>query len=147
MKLYRVPIYGYKLYIFVGDDYKSIVKSINRKLKECKLTSDDITEIKNAFGEPIPVGFFLGLSLTGNGILWISEKFNPGKFDHFVTMSHEVIHTAIKVFEFIGTDVNSETEEPFCYLHDNILEVCLKELEKSKNGHKNTIQDEKGLLQ
>lgn len=147
MKLYTVPIYGYKLHISIGEDAKQIVSGINKKLKTVKLTPDDVNNIKGGFDEPKAVGFFLDLNISGHGLIWLDSKLDPKDSSNFIAMSHEVIHATVQVFEFIGTSVNTETEEPFCYLHDELMKVCLRELEKSKNGNKNTVQNKEGLLQ
>ena len=146
MKLYVVPIYEYKLHISIGDDPKQIVSSINRKLKSAKLSQEDIANIKDGFGEPKALGFFLKLSLSGHSLIWLRSDIDTKNYLNIIATSHEVIHAAIEVFNHIGSVVNEETEEPFCYLHDEILKVCLKELEKRKDGNNNTTQKQKGVL-
>lgn len=145
MKLYTVPIYGYKLHISIGDDPKVIISGINKKLKTGKLTPEDVSNIKDAFGEPKALGFFLKLEVSGHGLIWLRPNIDPKNYLDIITISHEVIHASIQIFEYIGTGVNDETEEPFCYLHDDIMKVCLKELEK-RNGSSNTTQKQKGIL-
>ncbi len=146
MKLYTVPIYGYKLHISIGDDAKQIVSGINKKVKS-KLTPDDVSNIKAAFEEPKALGFFLKLEISGHGLIWLKPNIDPKNYLDIITISHEVIHATVQIFSYIGTSVSDETEEPFCYLHDELMKVCLKELEKSKNGNKNTVQNKEGLLQ
>lgn len=144
MKSVKVPIYGYKLHISIGDDYKKIVSTINRRTKTAKLNELDLSSIKDAIN-PTTLGFFLDLYIYGNGLIWLNPNLNPNSTKDFITLSHEMNHAAIQIFSFIGSSINKETEEPFCYLHDHLTEVCLEELEKTKkNGNKNTVQNTTG---
>lgn len=148
MKSIKVPIYGYKLHISIGDDYKKVVSTINRRTKSTKLNEADLTSIKDALNTEHTLGFFLDLYIHGNGLIWLNPKLNPNSTKDFITLSHEMNHAAIQIFSYIGSSVNKETEEPFCYLHDHLTEVCLEELEKrKKDGHNNTKQDKIGVTQ
>lgn len=146
MKVIQIQTYSYKLHLSVGDDYKKIVQYINKKLKKSniKLLDDTVEELKKGTEDSNILAFFINLNINGYGLIWINSKhlesLNP------VTISHETIHACIDVFEHIGSAVNKETEEPFCYLHDYIMDICLKEVDKRRDGNNNTSKKSIGVI-
>lgn len=57
------------------------------------------------------------------------DIFLVGIFDNEIsTIIHELNHVCIKVFTFIGMNVNLETQEAFCYLHQYLFEQCIRYL-------------------
>lgn len=140
MKTITTPLYGYKLHLSIGDESAKIISTINRKIKTAKLGDDDIAAIKDTTSADVCCGYFLPLDIKGHGVLWLNKGISATDRADFIIISHEIIHACIGVFKYINSDVNGETEEPFCYLHDYLMEECLKEIEKRRDGNNTELQ-------
>jgi hypothetical protein len=147
MRVIDIQTYNYKLHLSIGDDYKKVVQNINKRVKKhnIKLPADVTEQLKDAIEDKNALAFFINLGINGSGLIGI----NPIHADSLspITISHEVIHACIDIFENIGSDVNKETEEPFCYLHDFLMEECLKEIDKVKNGNNIKAHNPTGVVQ
>lgn len=130
MQTFVVPIYGCKVYIFAGVEAKIIQYF---KKKKIELTSDDIHNL----GIEGTEGFVYPLEKKmGSYVLWVKDPQDR------VTIEHEAIHLAIRVFEFIGCEVVASTEEPFAYLYEYLAKECWERLNSKKsNVFKNTSKE------
>lgn len=133
MRTYVIPPYNYILYIFVNDAPAKVIQSLTRSLKRDTISLSD--RDKEELGKPIDgiTGYFCNISIEGRGVMWISEDCDPTEPDHFTIISHECNHCAIDIFDYIGSSVNKETEEPFCYLHDYLIGKTLAEINRYHN--------------
>lgn len=152
MRTIKVPIYGYKVVLAIGEEHKKVVSYINARFKKLgeKLNEDEVFEIKECIS-PKMLGFFLPLHVSGYGLLWVSSGAKVGERGVMITLSHEINHLCIEVFDFIHSEVNAQTQEPFCYLHDHVFEKCLAELDKTKinenDGCSNPSKESDGSVQ
>ena len=132
MKTVDIKTYSFSLHLSMGDDLKKIVQYINRKVKKsnAKLGEESITHIKETSNDRA-LAFYLSLDIYGHGLIWFNLKY-VDQID-VISLSHEVIHACVDIFNHIGCEVNGETEEPFCYLHDFLMRECLGEIDKVRN--------------
>lgn len=134
MKTVEVKAYNFYIHLCIGDEAKKIIQYVNRKVKRSgsKVSEDDTIALKTYTKDLDTAAFYLGMDLSGHGLIWFNmkhvEHINP------ITLSHELIHACIDIFDHIGSSVNKETQEPFCYLHDFLMGECLVELDKVRNG-------------
>jgi hypothetical protein len=140
MNVIKTPLYGFKIFICIGDEPEKVISQINRRLKKSKLGLDDHVknEIKLASTKD-NLGYYLNLGVHGFGLIWINSNIDLKNRKTMITLSHEVNHLCLDVFDFIGSEVNLQTQEPFCYLHDHMFEKCLEEIDKY--GNKNTSKE------
>ena len=138
MKKIDIPIYNYKLYIFVGKD---LAKAPNFFLKKkgFKLTPSDLEELKSDTSHIEAFVYDLEAA-PGNCVLWIS---NP---EDRSTLEHECMHIAIRIFEHIRCSIVAETEEPFAYLYEFVVKKCWEVLNSKKsNVPKNTSKEKPSI--
>lgn len=142
--LLKIDLYGIKIHCFHSTAMDKVVKTLKRRKtrfkKPLNVTAGDTSELK-AFDNV--AGFVYQLEKQpGHFVLYINEDKDNDQF--LPTVAHEVMHLAIQIFTHIGASVNSETEEPFCYLYDHILEKVLKWLKEEKNDiSRNTYKSKK----
>lgn len=148
MTRFVIPPYNYTLYLAIDETSKGIINTINRRLKKSslKLSDSEVAFIKEHINSS-NLGICIALENPSHGILWLSKDLDPSNRKDFITLSHETIHVCIRIFEFIGSEVDGHTEEPFCYLHDYIMEICLKELEGKKNENSSTSKKSVRVIQ
>ena len=144
MKVIRTPLYNFKVFISIGDDPRKIIASINNSLRKKKARLDDhaINQIKECSTDA-NFGYYLNLAVAGCGLIWINKRVDLKNRKTMITLSHEVNHLCLDVFDYIGSEVNLQTQEPFCYLHDHMFEKCLEEIEKygNTNNSKESVRD------
>ncbi len=136
MKTVKVPIYGCKVHISVGDSPDIIIKYLSSyyKRRKLKLQPEELQDIQTIDSAKM-LGIVIELCPPGSYLLWLADK---DKLDH-ITLSHETIHVCIRVFKYVGSNINEETEEHFTYLHDHLMETCIKLIEgKKKDVSSNT---------
>lgn len=142
----KVDMYDVAVHCFVGDKASDMKKKIRRrKAKDGKglpVTKGDV----DCFAETIKseaLGFAYELEESkGHFIFWVKE-YNGSPLS-ICTVVHELIHIAIAIFSRIGSNINDETEEPFCYLHDYLVRQVIDWLEEKDNVY--TTKNTKGGL-
>lgn len=93
-------IYPYKVWIAVGlsDDEAKEKFSVSKFDIRTRGQVDEVYEYKGAYAR--------GAIIRYN---------TPSDID-FCTVAHEVAHVAIRLFKYIGSPINCDSQEPFAYL-------------------------------
>ncbi len=59
-------------------------------------------------------------------VILIQAREGLKKVDRTITLSHEALHAAFQVFQFIENSVDAETDHPFVYFHDHLFKQLLE---------------------
>lgn len=105
-KEFRIPIYGGILKVCT--EREEFLDAVEEEDEDLELSiADCVGMTKVTHGEPGPV-YLVGI------------------FDHnLATVVHEMGHVSIFIAEHCGFRINEETSECFCYLIEELVQMCL----------------------
>lgn len=118
----RDNIYNRNIVVYVGG-YKGADAYIKRNLYK-----DGLTGHVNTSG--FACTYENNLKRTTVRFIWICEY--PETIVQWLTLSHEVNHTAFEVLENAGV----KDEEAHCYYHDYLFEKIMREIKKETKNVK-----------
>ena len=118
-----VPLYPVRVHIVIGNQKEAIEYLKTKKLPEA-YKDVNLEDFHKAYAVTYPIN-----SSKKGDVLVV---FNPKRKGHkkMDVLAHELIHVTMFIFHYIGTDMNDHTEEPFCYLFDNLFSRVKKILDE-----------------
>ena len=114
-KIYRIeiPMYGTFVNVVMGCTQREFLTWINKTYSE-HFIEEDGDEGCSLYCRKDEKG-----KVDGGNFIWL-RRFDWSTADQAL-LGHEIVHTAMKILEIIGTKVTAETEEPFAYLVQEIM--------------------------
>lgn len=125
MKKFKIKekVYGYTI-LFMFSEYDEYRKYMKEK-HDC-----DIGEQSNNGAESASYNDKKGNPIAFETI-WMPE-FNINNVNNIATLSHECLHTAIRILTNAGINITDSNSEPLCYLHSSIFARSMRKLKKYK---------------
>lgn len=109
-------IYPRKIWVYIGKDYEE-VKDYFQDSDIKNMPDQTLGYVQNTHRKETNMGGIL---------IWFRSK----KEIDASTITHESLHSALEIFDFIGGKVDNQNQEYICYLAGWIAEC----IEKTKNG-------------